>query len=153
MKIQFTLQSWQISGAREPGHIIWGKRVGGVKRRFSEFHSASELFTQYSADSKCIASNFFFLLISQIRYGNLAVVARSLSTCGRKVTVYKSECFPDLRPGCLWTFAARGTSTSNDSLLLHQVPRPHPSVLEGGVLHHRQMLRTAVCVHDHLRGE
>lgn len=43
-----------------------------------------------------MALNFFFLLMSQIRYGNLALVAHSLSTCGPKVTIDKFECFPDL---------------------------------------------------------
>lgn len=67
IKIKLTIYSWKIRRANKPGHIIWGRKKG-----LQEFSLGLWLFTKCSVSLKCIASYFFFLVISQIRHGNLA---------------------------------------------------------------------------------
>ena len=53
---------------------FWAREKGSW-----EFNLGLWLFTKHRVDLKCTASYYFFLVISQIRYGNLALVVLNLS--------------------------------------------------------------------------
>lgn len=88
MKIKLAICSWEIRAAVVAGHII----VGQKKKGLQEFRKCLWLCIKGNVDLKCRVSYFFFLVISQIRHGNLALMVLNLSLCGHKVTIYKLEC-------------------------------------------------------------